>query len=367
MSDTSLGNKPQPTQALAQELAANLGQPSSPPPVAQQPTGTQAAVVTPPPAETETTETSAPPPARTIAELAAEAGFADVKDDADATARLFTALREHREAAEAAARRAQQLEELQLYREQYGQQQQQATQPNTASQAKTSDPFTPPELDEAAIAFYYDAASKTWKDGTPPELKAQAQRYEQWRRDWQRKLVDTPRDALGPLVEQMLEAKLAERLAQHQQQTAEEAAQQQFLATSASWLYAIDPMTNVPRKDPRTGQYLLSVEGQVFESYMNEAAESGIAEFSKQLAYANRMKRLAQLESQATHQTTAQQAQQTNAQHKQDVTALSRASVNQNPSRSGSFAQPGDRGSQNPRLSAGQKLLQEMQETSGRT
>lgn len=318
-------------------LKANLEQ-QSPPPVVP-------AEGTPPPV----VETP-----RSLLDRAKEFGFVDLADEAAATERVFAALQEQRALAEQATRRAQQLEELQLLREQYAQQGQQP--PPAAAQATTDKWWNPPAVDQPAVDYYRNEDG-TWKPEAPLEIRQQVQRYDAYHKAWAEKMVRKPEEAFTPLVDELVERAVAKRMAALEQKTAETAAEQKFLAENAAWLYSIDPVTNTPRRDRNTGAYLLSQDGLAFDSLMGEAAASGITDFSKQLEYAQRMKKLAQYEAHNGQQAATQQTQQTNEQKKAALLQSARG----NPSAAGTFAAPGEQRSQNRNVKPGDRLRAQMQ------
>lgn len=299
------------------------------------------------------------PPARTFLDDARELGFVDVKDEADFQTRLREALKQERDAAQAAQRRAQEMEELAYLRAQQHQQllaQQQQPQQQVNAQANGSKWWNPPQVDQAAVEFYRNEDG-TWKPEAPLDVKQQVQRYEDYRRQWARKMVDSPEEAFAPLVNEIVQKKLAEAQAQLQATTEEEAAKQRFLR-EADWAFQVDPVTKQRRRDA-AGNFLVSADGAKFGEYMDLAANSGIASFAGQLQYAQALRELDLLRAQQGQQSATQQTQQTNQQLKQDL--LNRGLQNQQ--RSGTFPKPGDppARTQNRHLSLGERTLALMQ------
>lgn len=329
-------------RSIGEALAANLAATQATPPAAAEP------VVSAAEAEVPAVET---PAAKSLADLARERGFADVKDDNEAAERLLAALDERDQQARDAAERAAKYEQLAMWRAQQTTQQQPAAQPAQ----QQSDPYGALQLDEDRIQEHFDPVAKTWRDGTPDDVKHSAARYEAARKQRLAAIVDNPREFLAPLLEEFLSQGLQKHTAALESKTEEEAAKQRFLR-EAEWAFQRDPVTNQRKKDAR-GEFIPSADGIKFGEYMEAAADLGITSLSGQLKYATEQRELATFRSQQGQQSSAQQAQKTNEQLKQDL--LKRAIPGQ--SAGGTFTQPGEAPrTQNQHLSAGERLRQNM-------
>jgi hypothetical protein len=331
-----------PKQSIAEKFQANLN--------AQQPVTPPVAAATP---ETpETPEVPATPAAKSFLEMAQEAGFENLKDEADAQARLLEAYRQERQEREAATQRAQELQELARLRELQAQQLQQQPPPAAAVQPqKTQDPYGALQLDEDLIEQHFDPATKTWRDGTPDNVKRIAASYEAAQKQRLRSMVDNPREYFASLVNEFLEQGITKHQATLESKTEEEAAKQRFIR-EADWAFVTDPVTNQRKKD-HAGNFIPSAEGIRFGQYMDAAEQIGITTVSAQLKYAQDQRDLELFRRSQTQQSTTQQAAATNEQKKQEL--LNRANPGQ--SSGGTFRQPTDAPrSQNKNLSAGEKL-----------
>lgn len=286
---------------------------------------------------------------KTLADRVREFGFADVKDDTDAQERLLAAYQERDAQAQQAARRAQELEELAYLR-----QQQQPVAP--AAAPADGKWWNPPQVDEVAVGYYRNDDG-TWKDGAPVEVRQSVQRYEAYQKQWAQKILNKPDEAFTPMVDEIVERKLAERMAAMEAKTNEEAVTQRFLR-EADWAFVIDPVTKTRRKDHQ-GNFLPSADGLKFGDYMQQAAEVGIGTVAGQLQYAQQLRELDMLRAQAGQSANQQAAQQTNDQKKQELLNRAKPGVSQQ----GTFQQPGQPPrSQNRNLTPGQKLLDQMKQ-----
>jgi hypothetical protein len=327
-------------KSLGEAVAANLK--------AQVPEATA-----PPVAEPVAAESSTP---RTILDRARDAGFENVADENEAIERLFQALQDREQLAQQAAERAQQFEQLALLR---AQQQTQAPPVSAPPQTTAASDkwWNPPALDDVAVQFYLNPDGKTFKEGTPVEVRRQAEQYEAYRREWAAKLMNHPDEALQPAIKEIVKEMLAQERASLESKSEEEAVRTRFLA-NATWLYAIDPITKQPRIDTRNGGYALSPEGVKFGEYMQQAESMGIPSLAGQLQYAQSLRELETLRTQQGQAAAVQQSQQTNEQAKADL--LKRGMPG--PSQAGTFPTPTERNrSQNTRQSLGEKTLAEMQ------
>ncbi len=325
-------------QSAVEKLQANL--------TAQPPSqATPAAAATPEtPATPAVPET---PAAKTFLEMAQEAGFADLKDESDAQARLLEAYRQERQGREAATQRAQELQELARLRDQQAQQ----LPPAAAQPQRTQDQYGALSLDEDLIEQHFDPVAKTWREGTPDTVKRSAASYEAARKQRLASMIDNPRAYFEGLVNEFLEQGITKHQATLESKTEEEAAKQRFLR-EADWAFQTDPVTNQRKKD-LAGNFVPSADGQRFGQYMDAAAQIGITGLAAQLKYAQDQRDLEVFRSKQTQQATTQQVAATNEQKKQEL--LKRA--NPGTSSGGTFRQETDPArSQNRNLDARERL-----------
>lgn len=152
-------------------------------------------------------------------------------------------------------------------------------------------PYEPPPFDADLLPIYrqtvVDPATgqqvMKWKDGTPPEYIRSAEDYANHIQEWQDKLVTNPKEALAPLIEDMLQERMSKFYQEQQQQVQAQSFQEQQIQQNAEWLFRRDPMTN----QVVYGQ--LSDKGAEFDSLMREAAQYGVQDFRGQWNYAARI------------------------------------------------------------------------------
>lgn len=137
--------------------------------------------------------------------------------------------------------------------------------------------WNPPKYDPALIERYQEdrvdqetgQVYKVWKENTPAQVRADAEAYDQYIRDWQHKLVYDPREAIGQAIQQEFDRFYKEREQERQQQTSTETALQRFQQDNAELLFARDPVTN-----RLTNQ--LSREGKMIQHYVQQAEAGGM-------------------------------------------------------------------------------------------
>ena len=292
----------------------------------------------PPPAEATTpvapaVESQQPPPPAVspiIAKLA-ERGFENVTE-AEAFDRLLSAYDQRSQVAEQVKAALAELK--------------QTPQPQPQqTQASGQGWWSPPQVDEAMVARYRTADG--WKDGTPAEIRQQAEALEAYRERFARDLVAKPKDALQPLVKELFQEFFKEQYGQIEAQRQEQQFFQKVDQEHGDWIWAKDPHTG--RRTDR-----LTEEGAQFNNQMVEFENAGLP---KAKAFETALKiRNAEKAAAAQRQTPAQAAA-TNDQKKQEL--LNRAAPGLN--RAGSLPAPGATPPRNSNLRFGQKVLQQMQ------
>lgn len=238
------------------------------------------------------------PPASPFLSTVRELGFQDVNDEASAAQRLQEAWRRQREEESRlkaelerlsgmATLGQQYVEKLQdpAYRQFDTQRQAPAAETKPAEEPWWNPPAYNPDLAARYRVTKLDAAGQQivdWKDGTPEEIKKQAEQHQAYVDEWAYKLVHRPQEVL-PQIIQREAAKIVERVVEERignlQHTTELERLQQEIVEQNPWLFAVDPVTN-----QRTHDY--SPAGQMALQHIQEAQQLGISDPRKQWEYA---------------------------------------------------------------------------------
>ncbi len=312
-----------------------------------------------PVAETTATETPAVPATPSFLDRVKELGFQDVADENAARDRLLadyqTRIAREKELAD-------ELNQQKVYAK-YGQEYLEGLRSNHQPSAQTPPPerkdwWSPPKYEQAVAERYREAkegGAYGWKDNTPAEIRASAEAYQAYVENWAHQLATNPVQALQPLVED-IEARITKKFEEQykgyrQQETTEEFVDR--TRRENDWMYEKDPRTN------QTNFSRLSAEGQKISQFISEAEQEYQLPPQKAWAYAKRL-----YDAEQAHTTTAQITQQ---QTNQDVAAAQKKTLIQKArglgsNRNGSAppATNPNASVQNPMLSAGAMLREQM-------
>lgn len=269
-------------------------------------------------------------------------GFQNVTDVDDAQRRLIEAYEQQTRELEDSRREREQQATLANYGQQYlahlaqQQQAQQAGQPvphlglpqSPTGVSLPGQPFsgqpqapskalfpTPPPAGWERYRERDEAGEVVWKANTPAEIRAQVDAYEQQVDRWSNDLVYRPQEALSPVISEIVNRQVQENL----QQILAEQSQRQFieeLRQKNDWMYQRDPRTNQVAVDARTGNVLLTPDGQRTMEYVARAEQMGITNIHDQWTFANQQRELEQLRAQTAALANQQTAQQTAAAKK---------------------------------------------------
>lgn len=284
---------------------------------------------TPPPAAPET------PPVNPKLQALAELGFADVKDESEGFERLVAAHRQMKDQFSAQLTAA-----IEQVRAQVRPSDLQTSQPATPSAKKF---FDPPSVD-VSLVQQYRQPDGTWKEGTPADIRTQAEARERYIQGFAQKLVTDPEGALAPLLEQ----KFSEFFDRRYGQLSQEQQEQQFfgkaLSDNGDWLFVKDAVSGRPTQK-------LSPEGERFNELMVEAHDQyGIGSRIKQFEYAMKVRGF-----EKANRAVPADANAARAEQQQKL--LGRATPTTN--RDGTL--PAAPSVRNKNLSPGQKLWQQLQ------
>lgn len=204
--------------------------------------------------------------------------------------------------------------------------------------------WNPPAVDEALVSRFR-TPDGGWKEGTPPEIRGQAEALEAYRTKFATDLVANPKKALMPLLQEAFGELFQTQFTQIQQQQQERAYFEKALKEN-DWLW---------QKDPRTQQVTqhFSEEGARFNDTMAEFELSGMP---KVKAFEAAL-RIRNLERAAAQSHNPQQAQAAAEQKKQELLNLAAPGL----SRNGSLPKPGAEPPRNRNLRFGERVLQNMQ------
>jgi hypothetical protein len=203
-------------------------------------------------------------------------------------------------------------------------------------------------------------------DGTPLKVKTGAEQYANYIEDWAEKLLRRPQEVLPQIIEQEFNklfpaaySKIIEYTSDQYSGMQQQAAVNDINTRNADWVYQRDPRTQNYVQDVN-GSPVLSQEGAAVTGYINYFRQQGISDPNTLWDLATRMyagdlsASMLSQQQQQVQQTYA--AQERNMQHLQSQSPASYI-----PSAAGSIPPPyePEAPSQNPHLSAGEKLRQQ--------
>ncbi|WP_339803449.1 hypothetical protein [uncultured Marinobacter sp.] len=320
----------------------------------------------------------------TLADQVRQLGFSDVADDGEAQNRLLESYQQLANQNQQWANYSQQLQgqyDQQLQEQQqyadYGReylQQQQAQQQEQTPEPGEQHWWAPPEFDLHNLDQYREqvfnqetgTAQWDWRDGTPLKVKTAAEGYSTYLEDWAEKLLRRPQEVLPEIIKQEFDkyfpeaySKVVDYTSNYYQGMQQQAAVEDINARNADWVYQRDPRTQQFVQDVN-GSPVLSSEGAAVTNYVNYFRQQGISDPSTLWDLATRMyagdlsTSMLSQQQQQVQQTYA--AQQRNMQHLQSQSPASHI-----PSAAGSVpaAYEPEAPSQNPHLTAGEKLRQQ--------
>jgi len=321
----------------------------------------------------------------TLSDQVRQLGFTDVADDSEAQNRLLESYQQLANQNQQWANYShqlqsqydQQLREQQQYAD-YGREYlQQQMQPQQQQQQEEQQPeswWAPPEFDLDNLDQYREqvfnqetgAAQWDWREGTPLKVKTAAEGYATYLEDWAEKLLRRPEEVLPQIIKQEFNklfpdaySKIVQYTSDQYRGMQQQAAVNDINTRNADWVYQRDPRTQQYVQDVN-GSPVLSQEGAAVTNYINYFRQQGITEPNTLWDLATRMyagdlsASMLSQQQQQMQQTDA--AQQRNMQHLQSQSPASYI-----PSAAGSVPPPyePEAPSQNPHLSAGEKLRQQ--------
>ena len=206
-----------------------------------------------------------------------------------------------------------------------------------------------------------------WVDGTPQEIKEDAEDYVAYLEDWAENIIRRPNEVLPGIIEQEFDKLFKSRYTalmqynnQYQQEVQNHTEVESINQRNADWVYQVDPRTNQYLSDAN-GNLVLSPQGQAVTNYINYFRGQGITDPSSLWELATRMYSgdlsVSQQQQQQQQYQEAQQSQQRNMEYLQQANEY-----NQYVESAGGSIPPSETPmarSQNPTASAGDKLRQQ--------
>ena len=203
-----------------------------------------------------------------------------------------------------------------------------------------------------------------WVEGTPRELKEDAEDYVAYLEDWAENIIRKPNEVLPGIIEQEFDKLFKSRYTalmqynnQYQQEVQNTTQVNDINERNADWVYEVDPRTNQQLSDAN-GNLVLSPQGQAVTNYINYFRGQGITDPTSLWELATRMYSgdlsVAQQQQQQQQYQEAQQAQQRNMEYLQQSNQYVESAGGSIPPAENPTAR-----SQNPAASAGDKLRQQ--------
>lgn len=302
------------------------------------------------------------PQGNSLGSLLQNYGFQDIDDDS-ALPRLEAFMQQTQEERDRLQRLEQELEEQRRLNAAIRAHQELNAPGNSAAQpqqqqAEQDQWWNPPKVNEQTLQKYRVRNPETgmdeWAPNTPEEVRRQAEEYQLYHEEWMNKLIYDPVSIFEDMENRILSKIQPEIQQTYQQQTEAQRRESELnsMATENDWLWAVDPQTNQPLNS-------YSERGRAVEQTATNLIQNGLDEL---MAYktAIELHKPTPVESQQrVQQEVRQEAAQKAEQRREDLLRRSRPT----PSRGGSLqTTPEDSTPQDPKLSWGQQLIQQMSE-----
>ena len=188
------------------------------------------------------------------------------------------------------------------------------------------------------------------KVGAPPDIVGKVVQYQKALQNFQYKFYQQPEQFLQPLIQDAVTPLVQQAIQQNLKGYQDQVFATNFLAQNTNWLHYHDTQGQVIR-DPVTGGYALTPEGNMFIAHLKRAENMGIRDLQGQQAYAMDQMRLAYYTAQQNQQQAVQNSQAQNQQFLQDRNRRA-------PNSSGSMG--GGQPSQNAQLSLADRLKRDL-------
>lgn len=253
--------------------------------------------------------------------------------------------------------RVKETEELARFGTEYLQQQRQEEAPSQPAEETPGEQpwWNPPTLDPAMVQRYQEVTlgedgqpKLGWKSNTPRELQQAAEQYSQYLEQWATDLVQRPQEVLPKIIEQEFDRLFERRIKERDEEQQLATFAERVRETNRDWMFTKDEQ----------GREVFTAEGQLVTNFLAEAAEKGMTSPQDQWEYAVYKYDYLNRAKQASAAQASQTAQQTAAQKRRQQAAQGAG----RPNRTGTVPRPDEEStrSQNPNLTPGQKLLQQL-------
>ena len=151
------------------------------------------------------------------------------------------------------------------------------------------------------------------KIGAPPDIVGKVTQYHKALANFQNQFWQKPDQFLGPMIQDAVAPLVQQAIQQNMRGYQDGLLATNFIAQNTNWLHYHDAQGNVLR-DPITGSYALTPEGNLFVTHLRRAEQFGIRDMQAQQAYAMDQMKLAYLSQQAQQQQAVQQGAAKNQQ-----------------------------------------------------
>ena len=282
------------------------------------------------------------------------------EDEDEAKTALLDAYRRTTDEYRNLQQRATEQEELAEYGRQYLRQERERAEAEKSAQQAASEAapegwWNPPTFDFSTIEKYRDVnvvdgePQIGWKKGTPREIIASAEAYQEYLDKWATDLVQRPQEVLPRIIEQEFDRLFEERISMREE---EERAQQfaaQIMETNGDWMYTVD----------NQGRQMLTNEGKRMTELLNQVSRDGVNDPQRQwemaVALYDYQNRLAASQSDQRELDSKNKAEQRREEHK-------KKGLSSSGNRNGTVAKPEntDPLEQNPHLSPGRRLVAQL-------
>lgn len=258
--------------------------------------------------------------------------------------------------------RMQEAEELSRYGTEYLRQQREAQEKQQATE-ETETPeserhwWNPPKFDPQWLQQYQDVTIGedgqpvlSWKKNTPRDVQQAAEDYQRYMEQWATNLVQRPQEVLPQIIEHEFNRLFEDRIRERDEETELTTFAERVREENRDWMYTTD----------QSGREVLTPQGQTMTRLLAKAAEDGIASPQAQWEYACAMYDYMNRAQEAQAQSVSQTAQQTAAERRRQQAARNAG----RPNRTGTVPRPDEEPvrSQNPNLSAGRKLIEQLRQ-----
>jgi len=146
------------------------------------------------------------------------------------------------------------------------------------------------------------------KVGAPPDVLGKVVQYQAKLREFQDSFYREPQRYLQPLIKDTVGPLVQDAIGKQLQDYQDRIFATNFVAQNSQWLHYRDPQGQIIR-DPVTGGFAMTPEGQLFLQHMTRAQNMGIRGLQDQQAFAMDQMRLSVLMAQQNQAGAAQQRQ----------------------------------------------------------